>query len=173
MIKIIQKIYNHEYAGIAAIAIGAATTGLFIYFGFDYKLDRILSCHASVTKYVTAEYSETTLGFEGQLETDYWSDPASEVYRVSFSNGGAPTTSHDMELTGTGNLYYPPMPAPYKDYSRVGFDGFQQHTKTSLEVYIQGSSFSEPLSKYPECVDKIDRFARIDTWYGFSYASNF
>jgi hypothetical protein len=97
------------------------------------------------------------------METDYWSKPASKVAAVTVIN--------DVVI-------YPDMPERRESMRNMSdFDNFQNHTDTSLMVYVYNSKvddyFSESIHKNAQCLEKVDQWISINTWYGVTYSSDF
>ncbi len=139
--------------------------------GFSEKMYKVAQCNASVTRYVTAEFSQyvpkTCYDDKGKhydcSSTDYWSEPASQVAHITTVNGTA---------------VYPDMPAPYLHMrSMYYFDNFEKHTKTELKVDIElmgeRDQFNEPISKNKACLAKRDNVIIVNTWFGITYGSDF
>lgn len=144
---------------VSAIAFVVSSTA--IYAGYSKNMSVLKECHASVKRYVTAEYSEvsTSIDMEGNVSTstDFWSEPASEVYSTLKIN----------ELPE-----YPPMPSKWLEMRRdYGFDNFQEHTDTNLKIVTGNTSFSEPIGDTKKCLDKLNQVIIVKTWYGISYGS--
>lgn len=153
-----------------------------VYLGFGKDIAKVTGCIAEVKKYVTAEYSEvsTYLDSEGvmQVETDYWSEAASDVHKTTTVNGDLYTSSTGNNVTLVGVNYYPPMPQHDTGLSRgAGFDRFKKHTDTKLTISNEGlgkhDSFVEGIGSSAKCLSKLNKFITINTWYGISYSSDF
>lgn len=149
------------------ILIGLCVATIIVCAGFNTKMYKVAACTSTVTKYVTAEYSEMTSGIDmdGDLytETDYWSEPASEVYSIKKYN----------ELPE-----YPPMPEHNTSMKRdFHFDNFQFHTDTKVEVAASSpgdtTMFTVGISKAAHCISKLESDVEVDTWYTITYNSDF
>lgn len=148
---------------LAILVIAMAVT----FSGFSQEMYKVNECHSIVTKYVTAEYSETTtsLDMDGNVstDTDYWSEPASEVYSITKVN----------ELPE-----YPPMPTHDISMKReFDFDNFKFHTDASVKVLASQmknkTQFSVGINQAGKCIAKVDSVVIVDTWYSITYSSNF
>ena len=172
------------------MGIGATVAFGAIWFGFDHTSGVITDCAATVSTYVTAEYSETvtetSTDADGNLvtttSTNYWSNLASEVYTtttVTNANGQSLHVNHDFDNTLKYSAYYPPMPEYDRSLSNdFHFYNFKFHTDASITVYselIDGTStkFSDTITKNTLCINNIDSYAIIKTWYGITYSSDF
>lgn len=141
--------------------------GVFVFVGFDVKQYKIDSCESTISKYVTAEYSETSLeiDYEGKtyMDTDYWSEQASAVNGVSFIN--------EVPV-------YPEMPAHDLSMSKGrNFDRFKYHTDTNLTIsasnLLDNVTFKEPIGQAAQCIKSLNEFADIKTWWTIAYSSDF
>lgn len=139
----------------------------FIGLGFDSRTYIVEACTSTVSKYVTAEYSETSSGIDmnGEFysETDYWSEPASEVNTIVRVNT-MPS--------------YPDMPPHDTSLSRDSdFDSFKYHTDTKLNVYVEfmgeHTYFNEPINKARTCIESLGSAVGVKEWWGISYSSDF
>ena len=158
----IKKLNEHQIFGICA-----AVLAIFIWLGFgsaDYKID---TCYSTVSRYVTAEYSETTIGIDMEgdtyMETDYWSEPASEVYAEDALNE---------------HVVYPPMPKHYKSMaSDYDFDSFQFHTDTNLLIRAsnteESTRFNESISQVAGCLNNLNTTVVVKTWWTITYGTDF
>lgn len=141
--------------------------GVLVWFGFDVEEYQVDVCRSTVSKYVTAEFSEIVSGidFEGNFytEIDSWSDQASDVFTETVVN----------EI-----IVYPPMPDHDKTLSReVNFDNFRFHTdkKFTVEAFNVESrtSFDDDISKAGACIKNLDTYVDVKTWWTITYASDF
>lgn len=185
-IKMAIKIRNKNIR-ILVWVVGAMCAIIAFVAGFGSKIAKIDHCVARVDRYVTAEYSAVTVTpcFNGDgslstcVETDYWSEPASEVFSITTQDGVAmPSNLKSTEIHH--GVYFPPMPPRWDDVKKGSdFDGFKQHTDTGLRVFNTDfgnenqDSFREPISKHTKCLDTIGDFVSIKTWYGSTYSSEF
>lgn len=154
---------------------------IFIFSGFSEKMYQVAECRATVNRYVTAEYSETSVSMDmdGNIytDTDYWSEPASDTYRIITINGEL--ASSDFKGSSVSyKSFYPPMPQWDKSMSsHTDFDSFRKHTDTDLKVLIklngESDRFSSPISDNPNCIAKLNGTIIVDTWYGITYDSEF
>jgi len=147
--------------------LGLVVAAIIVASGFSHKMYKINQCNSTVTKYVTAEFSETTYGmdFEGNptSDTSYWSEPASEVNSISVYDSMPE---------------YPPMPIHDTSANRDSdFDNFKFHTDAKTDVYasIPGETthFSVDINKAASCLNKLDDVAIVKTWYTITYGSDF
>ena len=158
----IKKLNEHQIFGICA-----AVLAIFIWLGFGSAEYRIDSCYSTVSKYVTAEYSETTFGTDSEgmptTDTSFWSEPASEVYSENALN----------EIVS-----YPPMPPHYKSMSSdYDFDNFEFHTDTNLSIRASNveetTRFNEGVSKAAGCINNINTTVVVKTWWTITYGTDF
>ncbi len=111
-------------------------------------------------------------------DTDYWSEAASEVFVVVTTNGELSTRG--LQTTIQYGAHYPPMP-PHNTRMRrdMDFDNFSFKTKAELKVHVtdeitgESSTFSDPISSNPRCVEKLNQFISVKTWYGITFGSDF
>lgn len=166
------------------LSCGFLTACFLVWFGFGTEYAKVNTCQAIVTKKVTAEFSEVTssLNADGTISTDIdsWSEDASPTYKVVTDNGDVSYISHNFDLTRSGDVYWPPMPKHDPSFSRdLDFDNFKYRTDSTLKVYttftISGepSVFTEPVSRYGKCLNKLQNYIQVKTWYGISYSSDF
>lgn len=165
-------------------AIAAAVVALIaIFLGFGKEMARIDQCYATAEKWVTAEYSETSMqmDFDGNmyLDTDYWSEYASPIYHVATINGTDIISSHKgVPVTLMKRGYYsPPMPKVDGNYNTGStFDGYDKHLKTNLRVTVirngfESDYFNDPISDNPRCIERLGSLVAIKTWYSIVYSS--
>jgi len=174
---------SNHWIGIALGVIVVVTVA----YGFDSKQSRLVTCETRVNSYVVAHYSEyipeTCIDFEDMMPydcstTNSWTDAASDVYRTVSINGELINTSHEFSTNERGGVFYPPMPAHDVSMSRINhFDNFQRKTDGALTVVTKflevQDTFIEPMSKTLSCIEKIDKFIEVKSWYGRSYGSDF
>ena len=157
-----------------------------IWYGFSSSISQVNQCTAIVKKYVIAEYSETTYSTctdsDGNVyscsDTDYWSEPASEIFIAVTTNGEF--SGAEWPTTIQYGAHYPPMP-PHNTRMRKSydFDNFSFKTVADLKVHVtdemtgESSEFSDPISKNPRCVEKLNQFISVKTWYAITYGSEF
>lgn len=164
------------------VAVSIMVT-LIIWFGFNSQMANIVSCETTVSKYVLAEFSETSTGVcydsEGDTYTcvnvDHWDEPASEVYTVKTINGKITYQSHGFDIVSS---FYPPMPLHDRTFNNEPFfHGFNKKTKGKLVTTVNMSgeleTFDDPISKASQCLLKLESFVVIKTWYGIAYSSEF
>lgn len=144
---------------VSAVAVIAGSAA-----GLGSTVMMIDECSSTVTRYVTAEYSEVSVNFDGEVEVDSWSEKASKVNSITTVN----------ELPE-----YPKMPPHDKRMSNgADFDKFKFHTDTNLSVvassYANGVVyFEDPIHKAGSCVSKLGEPVDVKTWYGMTYGSDF
>ena len=147
--------------------MGVLVLLLLIWAGFSQRMYTVISCSSTVSRYVTAEYSETyvSVDMEGMPTTEYnyYSSPASEVYTITKIN----------EMPE-----YPPMPDHDTSMGTdFDFDNFQFHTDTNLAVLAKdaggSTAFSTSISKAKSCIESINHAVIVDTWYTITYSSDF
>jgi hypothetical protein len=168
--------------GIAVSGLGLAV--FFIWFGYGETKSRIQSCEARVSKYVTAEFSEVVSSIctdgDGNMSsctsTNSWNEPASKVSTLTTVNGRVAATVSNSSVLHAA--HYPLMPNRNESMSEMAnFDNFKQHVDTSLVIRVYDSKdddyFSEPIYKNGACIQKIDQWIHINTWYGVMYSTGF
>lgn len=157
---------------------------VFVWIGFDTTKSKVQACTASVTKYVTAEFSEWVTSactdYDGNLttctETEYWSEPASEVWSSATVNGNP--TQGDYNGSMVNGVFHPNTPPRYEDMSRIpDFDNFKTNVDTSLEVSVsflgELDFFTQSIRLNEKCISMLGELIVIDTWYGIKYSSDF
>ena len=163
----IDKIKNNKKLVRLLQAIAALVIGLFIWSGFGIETYKINACVSTVSKYVTAEFTsiESGIDVEGNAytETDSWSESASDVYTE--------TSYNEMPV-------YPPMPEHDTSFKHeTWFDNFRFHTDTNLNVQISNSvnssNFNENINRAESCIDKLDSYVNVKTWWTITYSSDF
>ena len=166
---------------IALVVVCTLVAIVFVYYGFSSTITKVNQCTAIVKKYVTAEYSEsasTKSKYEEGLPTSYWSEPASEIFIAVTTNGEF--SGAEWPTTIQYGAHYPPMP-PHNTRMRKSydFDNFSFKTVADLKVHVtdemtgESSEFSDPISKNPRCVEKLNQFISVKTWYAITYGSEF
>lgn len=138
-----------------------------IYAGFDTREYQVDVCRSTVSKYVTAEFSEVITGIdmEGDIytEVDYWSDQASEVHTETVSNE---------------RPFYPDMPEhDVSIKNESNFDSFKFHVDTKLTVEAfnddERTSFNEEITKSEGCLNMIGNNVAVKRWWSITYGSDF
>lgn len=149
------------------IVLLSGLLGVLVWLGFGTEPYRVDVCRSTVSKYVTAEFSELVTGidFEGKIytELDTWSDAASNVFTETVVNE-AP--------------FYPPMPEHDTTIkSEPNFDNFRFHTETkfTVEAYNDNdrTSFDDDITKAPSCISKLGKNVMVNTWWTLTYSSDF
>ena len=171
--NVIDLINEHKITVFVVLTLVIIT----VFVGFSSEQVKVTECRATVTRYVTAEYSELCLGCD-YWEKDYWSEPASIKHTVITINSELYSSSQDTNLTVMGSVYYPPYPEHDKSLSQEHhFDNFQKHSETNLLVSTDflgvTDSFSEGVNKMFSCTEKLGSFVVVNTWFGISYSSDF
>lgn len=170
---------------IAITVLSVLIAVVVIWLGFDTTYAKVNSCTVHSKAWVTAEYSETTVSVDTNgypsVDTDFWSEPASEVCEAVTVNGEliAIYGAFDPEINGHG-FYSPPMPAwDGSMASDVDFDNFEKHrtselvVNTTLAIEGTGDTFTTSSWKNNSCIDKLENYIQVDTWYSISYSSEF
>lgn len=170
-----------------AIVAIVVLINLLIWLGYGHAVNTVTVCNASVTKYVTAEFSETSYysctdsnGYISMCsDTDYWSEPVSRRYQATTINGKQTGQNYQGDVnTIQYGVVYPPMPS--YDTSAKGqlyFDNFRNHTDTLLVIGLQDiktkevDSVRDPISKNVKCVDAVGKHVFAKTWYGITYSA--
>jgi hypothetical protein len=162
-----------------------------VWFGYNVRHDIIRQCEVESVAYVTAEFSETYpetyIGADGYIETtietDYWTEAASDVY-VFITINGALSESHGvLNKWSNEGWAIPAMPSHWaydKNLrNRYDFDRYKFHLDTKLTVNAVSSedyedySFTESTNKNLLCISKVDETVEVKTWWGISYGSDF
>lgn len=152
-----------------------AMIGVVIYLGYGTKSDIVVQCKSEVSTYVTAEYSETSVGIDMDggisTDTDYWSEPASDRFWAITINGELDETNIDVaDLFEHHQSFYPPMPMRDRSMKQdANFNSFREHKDTKLVMIMGETQFKEPISKTSECINMIGETIDIKTWYSISY----
>lgn len=172
-----------EIAIVIAAVVGVVSV---IGFGFDSKHATIDSCDSVVTKWVEADFSETTTSICWDMEdgsaytcteTDYWSIDASIRSEVISANGKL-IRGDSAGLSKFGN-HVPDMPPYDSSIARMSnFDRFSEHTHAVFTVYITDregveDEFTSEFEHYRSCTDLLGKETEIKTWYGITFNSNF
>ncbi len=149
--------------------------------GFGETQATITQCKSTVTRYVTAEFSELISGidFEGNFytEIDDWSEDASLKFTVKSIDGDFDSGNYDFDITESNGYFLPPMPKHDKSMqSEPNFDMFRFHNDTNLNVstYSENGwdSFNEPVRYSSSCISKLQTEITVKEWYFISYGSN-
>lgn len=161
-------------------------TAIIVYAGFSHKAYQVKICTVTTRAYVTAEFSETSIivstDDNGNMTTstdiDYWSEPASEIYETTVTNGELIRAAYVGDGIEKNGYIIPPMPEHDKSFATMeDFDGFEKHRDETLYIIVStpqdSDRFSEPAYKYQKCLDKIDSTILVNTWYGKAYSSDF
>lgn len=178
-----KRFYNkYKPYVLAALAVLIA---VFIWFGFDHTYGKVMQCKVSSSAWVTAEYSETSASVDANgnvsVDTDYWSEPASPVFEAVTVNGELVGVYGNFKPIETGSQYFKP-PMPHWDGSMASdfnFDSFAKHREnklivsTHLTIEDVPSTFTSSASKNPACINKLDAYIQVKTWYGITYESDF
>ncbi len=159
---------HYFYAGVA-IALA-----FIIWFGFDHKILKVVSCQAKHTVYMSAEFSEVETGidFEGKFysETNYWSETASPTYYVTMMN-------ENIIAQNIGEFYNQAVAKPMENFEynkgyqgSNNFDNYElKRTSIIHENYDNGDHVSIKPVEYGKCIDGIGRFTPVKYWYAISY----
>jgi len=160
-----KKIRNmtEKQRNIAIVIVLLVFAGL----GFGDEIFKVETCTARVSKYVTAEFSETTTSTDSEgnptIDTDYWSEAVSPVNTISKLNAMPE---------------YPEMP----DYDRSAkndydFDRFEFHTDATLTTYAtngeESTVFTDGIHKTAACLNTIGAVVVVKTWWFITYGSDF
>jgi hypothetical protein len=177
-LKAIKKEHWYWVAGIAA---GIAV----ISYGFGLNVVTVKQCKATVTSYVTAEFSETVVEMCTDsngvmttcLDTDYWSEPASRRFNALTIDGKVQSASFSGEGWFRHQALYPPMPARDRSMSLMPhFDNFREHTNehfvigTLDEKTKETDNVSKSISYNAKCMDSLGKHVFVKTWYGINYS---
>lgn len=162
---------------IAAISVSTVFLG---WFGFGESNASVTKCESTVTKYVTAEFSELVTGVDmnGDIytEIDSWSDQASLKFKAVSIDGNLHSTNYDFNVTELDGYFAPPMPEHDKSIKAEShFDNFRFRSDSNLRIYTYNEdgydSFSEPIGFTSECTDKLRTDIIVKEWYSISYGS--
>ena len=142
---------HHETVRNVALIAGLS---LFVYLGFGEEGFKVESCTATVSKYVTAEFSDGD---------DWWSEAVSPVHTITKYN----------EMPE-----YPTMPA-YDKSEGVGweFDRFEFHVDEKLSIHAlngkESTTFTDKIHKTSQCLDNLGFYIKVKTWWYITYGSDF
>ncbi len=146
----------------------------FVWMGYGVEGLEIESCYAKSKKYITAEYSDTTVGvdMEGNVytDTDYWSEPASDVWIVHTHNGNIDDTGYPFDISnGLAVVQYPPHD---KSMSRDSyFDNFSQHSRNTYTTYFKDGTYTnDGFHVHDRCMESIGGIIAVKTWYTIRYS---
>lgn len=158
------------------IVVGVLTAVVLIYSGFGTELKRVSNCTGFAEKYITAEFSETSVSqctdMDGYsttcMETDYWSEPASEVFSIYTQNGKI-NTKHPHEVVG--GVAIPAWPEIDVDYSGdIDFDNYKRHISTKYTTtFDDGSYVTDPINIHGYCMQMRGENISVKTWWGIGY----
>ena len=162
------------------IAIVISFAFLF-WFGFGETQATITQCKSTVTKYVTAEFSELVTGIdlEGNVytEIDTWSDNASLKFIVESIDGYFESSNYEFKITENNGYFSPPMPTHDNTMKNMSnFDRFSYHNDSNLNVSTYSEdgrdSFNEPVRYSSSCTSKLQTEITVKEWYFISYGSD-
>lgn len=185
----LNKIKNHYRFNKERWRICAAVVVILsvVLFGFEKRLATLDQCKAVVSRYITAEYSETTISvctnMDGHvstcMDTDYWSEPASEVFTVTTVDGYLFSILGEFTPLQSTNAWLPPMPHEWKDMRNSStFDRFKYHTDSKLHLFVkehvsgETSRIGQNLNKTPRCLERLNQTIVVSTWYNITFSSN-
>ena len=171
----------------ALLIASLVSTPFIIWGGYGTQEEEIINCTVQASYYITAEYSESypSVGFDANgnmattIETDYWSEIASDVNSVITINGEI------IEVRGKSAGYtkerwgVPVMGSPNQQMKNGDFDRFKNHydVKLTIETWNdedqERTNFTEPTAKNVACIENVDSIIDVKTWYGISYGSDF
>lgn len=161
------KILDRKHFKAAMISAVIAIAAGAVWLGYGDDVYEVRTCTSKVSKFVLANFSETSLevDYEGKtyMDTDYWELAASPV--VSTVRINEPPD-------------YPAMPQHDVSMSRMRhFDNFSFRTKSDLTImatlFGEVTIFSEGISKAPACLRKVGQLITVKDWYGITYGSSF
>jgi|TARA_R110000851_G_scaffold219766_2_gene372484 hypothetical protein len=176
---------------MSVAAISMSVIYILVWFGYDVRYDTIRQCEVESVAYVTAEFSETYpstyINLDGDvvatIETDYWSEAASDVYVFITINGVLTKSNGVLNKWSSEGWAMPKMPSHWgydKNLrNRFDFDGYKYHMQTKLTVNAinadsyEDHSFTESTNKNLLCISKVDEAVEVKTWWGISYGSDF
>ena len=156
------------------IILGAISAIIFsVWYGFNTEQHKIVQCKAVTSKWVSAEYSDTTVGLdmEGNLttDTDYWSEPASDVFTIYTVDGVIQPTDLQYSVQ-YGDIAVPIYPSRLEIMSKnVDFDNFQNHESNQYYVFFEDGDYAtHGLSVHPTCMErmKFEKLVTVNVWYG-------
>ncbi len=172
--------------GIIAVVV------ILIWYGFGSRKEHITQCKVIAKYYVTADFSQTetypvvSTDANGntttklETSTEYWSEPASAIYRVETVDGDVSLVDGELEGMSGARWGIPKMPRHDIGMRNMyNFDASQYHRERTLYVFTYSNElkdhdqFREPVSKNGTCIDNIQNEVKIKTWFGVSYGSNF
>lgn len=127
-----------------------------IWNGFSNQITTIKSCNAISTKKMIAKYSERDF----ELEMDYWSEDASDIYVVNSINGELNDIRNHKNVEklaymSTLGFYSSETPSVYSDYEvENNFDNFEESKEYSATVHFyNGMKTSDSIANYNKCLD--------------------
>lgn len=153
------------------------------WFGFHEKKATITYCNIEYSRAVVAEFSETTCSIDldtgmPDCSTDYWEEPASEIWTVSTDVFGSKTVNASFETSTRFNFYIPAsFPPITKDWSNdLDFDNYSEREHYNFQVGINvdtkrgKDSFSENASWFPHCIQFYTTKTPLTVkyWYGIA-----
>lgn len=163
------------------IKLASAVSVVFlIWFGFGESKADITKCESTVTKYVTAEFSEfvTGIDMDGDVytELDSWSDAASLIFITVSVDGYLESNSHNFNVNELSGYFSPPMPEHnIKAKREPHFDNFRYHNQGNLKIYTYSNdgydSFNDPIGLTSKCISKLQTEIIVKQWYSISYGS--
>lgn len=152
--------------------------------GFGERQETITQCKSVAKKFWLAEYSEIEVSVDGEgnvsTDTDSWTEPASEVFKVVSIDGELMETSHDIDVTQLNGYFIPsnnPVQWPVPNSSDLDRVTPRSTGDLSVSTYDPVSAdygqFSDPITKTRKCINMLRQSVTIKTWYSISYSSDF
>lgn len=152
-------------------------TCFLVWFGYGASVNTITKCEAVSTTRTIAEFSEYSCGmdFEGNTscDTDYWDEPASEVWTVRLINGQIHNPNDRPYKIINSELPHVSFAPVWQEMKgETDFDNFSQRRKSKYYIYFDDGDYVEdPFSVHSYCMVNINNEIPIKTWYGIKYSS--
>ena len=174
---------NAETIKVVAIGLALVVSGAIIVGGFSTSDAIVTQCKVIVSKYVTAEFSSTSVvvDAEGNTSTDvdFWSEIASDVHMTTTVDGRLHSINADVEVyTNASGYFYTAIPNWDKSASRdIDFDEFKKHTDMELTVSVYDITaeeydyFTDSIIWNSKCIDMLQSMVAVKTWYGIRYGA--
>ena len=176
---------QHKHNKLIGVLGVIVTVVFFIWFGFGETNGKIIQCHATMTKWVEAKYSEfrvkTCTDADGDLEVcsgwEHWIEEASPRYSAVTVNGELVSgQSIGKNVNGLHIPHDPPINAHFS--SKAHFNGFEDRATSSFTVTVvtedgKKDKFTTRPHKYKSCLSRLNQSTLIKTWYGSPRNSDF
>jgi len=132
---------------ICGISAAVLLVGYLLFYfctGWTYKINETISFVRTAKTYMVAEYSDTSYNAATEsVETDYWTEPASEVNHLKEENGKIVSGDYEMH----GGRKFPQVP-PRWDVDPSSFDGYAVKRDELCYVYGDEGVYKCNVTKY-------------------------